>query len=379
MTTSVGPIEFQFIESFSWTDGRSITTTAIPLRRNQSYTVGTNETTYTLSTSFFALTDEAAKVKRRQLHELARNPNIDFVYINFEQDSHEHSGWYHISDVSTTPITGTFGDYPVTFNITRRGTTGSHLLGTYRTANPLVNNYNLTGQNIMTLPNGATNVQLSSRGGANGDNRITVNRPELYLSYPLPLFSGLYECRCRIQDTILADSTTEAEWADVFGPEHVFQGDHIYGNGQIRFRWYSSSQETTIEIFDTGLGDWLEVASNYRINSGGGSFPAGRPITIGFSWDLVEWHIKYETRIDNRLTIKYSLSRGQYFIKTEIVSNDNGIDVGSALVTASGATITQVENSGGSAAPGVGLPVDSAFNYAAAQLDNGVLYRVSVR
>lgn len=372
MAFRVGPIEFPFHEKLSWSNRRRLSMVPIPMGRDAGYTAGVEPTSYQITTSFYAATDAAAKTLRRQLHELARNPYIDFIWVEFDLDGNEHDGWYLLNDVSTDPLPAVFGDYPVQFTITRLGNPGSHFLGTYWTRADLTNDWGLTGKVYITLPNGVG--RESGWAGRDGDNctNAVIAFPALpVFSYSQPL-ADFYAGRCRVQDTMTTGETDEDNWQDVYGPEHQFQGDIVIGNDLIRFTWSATTNRTTLEVYSAAAEGWLQAASDFEIYAFSNLLEATYPpLLTRFDWDRVEWQMSYLGRFDTSITATFSLSRGTYFVSTEFEPGALGMSQSSGLVTPAGVAITSVQNSVGSAAPTVGLPVDPGLNYAAAILDNG--------
>ena len=82
MSFRIGPIELPFHEKLGWSNRRRLSMIPIPMGRDAGYTAGVESTSYKIETSFYATTDAAAKLLRRQLNELVRNPWIDFVWIS---------------------------------------------------------------------------------------------------------------------------------------------------------------------------------------------------------------------------------------------------------------------------------------------------------
>lgn len=381
MAFKVGPIELPFHEKLSWSNRRRLNMAPIPMGRDAGYTAGVEPTSYQITTNFYAATDAAAKLLRRQMHELARNPWIDFLWVEFDLDGNEHDGWYLLNDVSTDPLPAVFGDYPVQFTITRLGNPGSHFLGTYWTSAALTNGWNFPGYAVVTLPNGVgAGSGLKSREGDDCEN--------CYIEYPSsPVFGysqpkdNFYVGCCRIRDTVTPNEADETLWQEIYGPEHQFQGDVIFDNGLIRFKWLAGSNKTTLETYSAAAEAWVTVASDYEIYAGSSVLTAGYPpVVTRFDWDRVEWQLGYLSRLDSTVTATFTMTRGTYFISVELKAGSGGISSSSALVTPAGVTISSVVNSAGSAAPATGLAVDNGSNYAAGLLDNdacfGFLYTV---
>ena len=150
---SIGPINVNFIQSLAWSNSAIVQDVPIPFGQSFSYKYGAAQPSYTLRSSFHALTDWDAGLIRAQLNELVGNPDIAAYYIDFDRDEDELNGWYLLRDLNTDYPPSSLGNYPFTVSATRVGETTAGL-GIYWKSDLITNYWNISALARVILPNG---------------------------------------------------------------------------------------------------------------------------------------------------------------------------------------------------------------------------------
>ena len=353
MGIQIGPITLDSLEGQSWSISRRSETVGVPFGRSYSTTTGMELISYDLSGLVKAATDAAARLLRQQLQDLFNNHSLDFVYIAFDHDSPEFSGWYILDRLSMSLDAHIFGAYPFAASVRRLAAHGGLTEAQYFHAVTLTNDYSsLTPRPWTALVNGRGGASHDLRTGQGGSNRIVANANDAIIPYDHPAAPDVYAGgRCRIFDTRTnlfsphnAVDPDETDWLERFGNNIHFEGDAVVDNGLIRYvalragghyiyLWAGSYWERVADPPDWAFGDSPINASSTRL------------ISIEyFDWDRITF-LDYQDSQDNRgAALRWTLRRGTYFFEIETASRIGTILATSEIVSPYSTTLGAFDN-----------------------------------
>lgn len=349
MGFSIGPISLTFLEAHSWDVRRQVEIVNVPFARQTGFTVGAELVSYQLGGAFYADTDAAAKVIRRQMNELFNNPDIDFEYIKFDLDDDELSGWFLLDSINTQIIPAVFGDYPFSASVRRLGKDASHIFGYYYKANELTNDFSLTGREwtLYETTLSVGDARFQNRVGALSitgvltvpTNRLTPAEFTGGAAYPTAINN-----RIRVWDDM--GSASEGDWKEAFGPDHIFDGSAIVDNNHIRYKWDLAANLVSVFRYDSGNG-WVEAISGFSF----GTDLDARVLSYAkqqLSINYLSHEMAIITQIysdeTTTLAVRYKIVYGTWFMSCELVTDDQGLAGDTTLVTGNGTKDANVNN-----------------------------------
>lgn len=352
MTYSIGPITLRNLTNHTWSTGQISLTTDIQSQPQIGYIVGQEMVSYNLIGSFFADTAAEARIQRQQINDIIANPNIQQVYITFDQDDEELSGWFVIDSLETTIEAAIFNHYPFTLSV-RRIQGGGALTSQVWKSNPYIHSYVNLSELWVAMPNGRGNLAYDEErvGGDGASNLIktgfSINVGFTYDQAFSHTDDDIYLARCQIYDTITGSTTSdptdpdETAWIERFGTYVNFEGDVVIGNNLIRYIWE--------DAFSLGKGGgklYVWTGSNWEIacdlltisffESPTLYTNVLKPTIEYFDFNKVIWHENYLAADNRNVSIRYKILRGSYTMHVSIKSDHGNITAFSGVSPYSG-------------------------------------------
>lgn len=334
MSYSIGPLQFDFLTDHRMVSSKNYSDVSVIGKKSSSYVIGYEFESYTLVGAFYNSNANTARLQRKQLNELVNNPNIDFIYINFDQDT-DLSGWFLLESLETAIDAAIFENYTFTLNV-KKVLGGS--FGIYQgwKSNPFIHVYTTAEELWLSYHNDRMRYATAEyRVGYNGLN--TIVRGDLSLSpmyyQNLPVASNIYNMRCEIFDTTIQNSTTssavdpvETTWQEKFGVYKSFEGDVVFSNGLIRYIWDDVLSGGRVYLW-TG-NNWQAVTNpiSWAFSTSPTNLTSLRkPVITYFSWNKIVWNETYQTDEQRNIHVRYKMLRGSYFINISIKSDHGNI------------------------------------------------------
>lgn len=350
MTYSIGPITLRNLTNHTWSASQTSLTTDLQSQPQIGYIVSQEMINYNLIGAFFADTEAEARTQRIQINDIIANPSIQQVYITFDQDDAELSGWFAIDNLETTIEATIFNHYLFTLGV-RRIKGGGVTTGQIWKSNAYLHDYVNTSQNWISLPNNRGNIIFDElrNGGDGGSNAI---KKDLIVTSPITythtnnivnFSANVYLARCQIYDTITSNSTsdpndpTEATWIERFGTYIDFQGDAVFSNNLIRYVWDETISGGVVYVW-TG-SNW-EIACN-GFTLAFSDVPttlteAHVPTVEYFDFNKIIWHENFTQAEGRNVSIRYKMLRGSYTLHVSIKLDHGNLQSTSGITKYSG-------------------------------------------
>lgn len=349
MTYSIGPIALRNLTNHTWSASQTSLTTDILNQSQVGFVTGQEMVNYNLIGAFFADTTAEARIQRTQINDIIANPSIQQIYITFDQDDEELSGWFAIDNLETTVEAAIFNYYSFTLGV-RRITGGGNI--TVQKANSYFYNhvYSNVNQRWVSMPNGQGDNSDEQRfGGDGGFNPVKTNldltqlNPTFRIGYSIPSpfvpDPDIYLARCQIFDTVSSDTTTdpndpdETNWIERFGTYINFEGDLVLRNnllmyiwdatlgGSVLYLWSGSNWEVACNTFTLTFSDTPTILTESH-----------KPTIEYFDWNKIIWHENFTQAEGRNVSIRYKMLRGSYTLHVAIKS-DHGDLVSTGGIT----------------------------------------------
>ena len=309
--------------------------------------------------NFYATTGEAARIQRMQINDLFANPAIRQVYIEFDEDKEELSGWYMLGDLDTSILASVFNAYPFTMSVTRLYSSGAGV-GQVWESRPLENVYTTIPKPWLALPpnKGGTSgsrFQLRQGDGGNAPVWRDLQEGEMPISYrhdmdpfaPNSSDDKYYDNRCYVYDTITETGVINSvdppkdDWIERFAGNVGYEGSVVIGNGFIRYVW-SKSTEAGFFYLWTG-NNWDRIIAGPDLKFTGSGTGDGllvhRPVVTYFDWNKVVWY-HLSTQAEERAGIlRCELLRGSYYISMAVKADYGEVNASSQIDNAGSTTV----------------------------------------
>lgn len=352
MTYSIGPIELRNLTNHSWSTSQTTLTIDIQSQPQTGFVTGQEMVNYNLIGSFFADTAAEARIQREQINDIIANPNIKQVYISFDQDDAELSGWFVIDSLETTIEAAIFNHYPFTLGVRRIKGNGLVDIQLWKSLS-YTHSYSTTPEKWLSLPYGRGDIiDDELRIGADtANNPIKRNLTENTYEYPtyntvqtgITAFTDFYLARCQIYDTINSNTTSdptdpdETAWIERFGTYLNFEGDVVFRNNLLMYIWDDTLGGSRLYLW-TG-SNW-EIACNMftlTFSDTPTNLTVARKPTIEyFDWNKIIWHENYTEDEDRNVSIRYKMLRGSYSLHVSIKSDHGNLVSTSGITRYSG-------------------------------------------
>lgn len=352
MTYSIGPIELRNLTNHTWSASQPSLNTDIQSQPQTGFVIGQEMVSYNLIGSFFADTAAEARVQRKQINDIIANPSIQQIYITFDQDDEELSGWFVIDSLETTIEAAIFNHFSFTLGVRRIKSNG--LVDTQLWKSLSYNHsYTTAVEKWLSLPYGRGNVINDELrvGGDTANNPIKRNLTENIYEYPtyntvqtgITAFTNFYLARCQIYDTVNSNTTSdptdpdETDWIERFGTYINFEGDAVFGNNLLRYiwddtlgggrlyLWTGSNWEIACDSFTLAFSD---TPTNLTV--------ARKPTIEYFDWNKIIWHENYMEDENRNVSIRYKMLRGSYTLQVSIKSDHSTLQPTSGITRYSG-------------------------------------------
>ena len=288
-----------------------------------------------------AMTFGAARYLIRQLEELAANPDLQPVYIQWTASgaagafnrADEHDGWYVIENVQ--PIYRRFilgGVVEVKLTVAQVAMAAPASLATWFSGAALTSNYTATAQSLIPFPVGST-VQPPTTGSRTGGEGI-IPFSTSPVPNPVPFVrpgtvAALYTGGCRVWDTIntgtnpvpVAGGTfVNANWVEVKGTQHDFAGDCVVTNGLLLLLYQvGQANVPRVYLWDTSLGTatW-HLISDGKYNDNAANAGTLREVNLDkLSLHEIRVRCVASTSTGNYSKFIHKLSAGGYHVYCE--------------------------------------------------------------
>jgi hypothetical protein len=303
--------------------------------------------------------------KWRLLSELiANSAGYPFHYVQFAGQESINDGWYICSNLRLARTRDVYASYAFDLTMRKRGTLGSHRLGTvWSAAAETTSGFTTpTATSMISLPYAAASVgwavTATHTGSDGGSSQLLENptrSPILYQSSAT--IANWFLSECRVYDSVSAGDTNEANWVQVLDKHHVFGGDKIFQNAMMRYK-----SSGVFYAYDTTAAAWKTVGEFITFLSDAIRANPKQIEILNISPDEIRWK-EWRHEGVNPLLIEYALRRGAWFCRAKITTFSLGINATYVrLEVADG--YDEVFNAGANGAAGTGdLAAQTSSNY----------------
>ena len=353
MSYSVGPINLRNLTNHTWSASQVSLNTAIQSQPETGFVTDYEMVSYNLIGAFFADTAAEARTQRKQINDIIANPNIQQVYIIFDQDDEELSGWFVIDSLETTIESAIFNHYPFTLGV-RRIKEGSALTVQLGKSNPYLFSYTNVVDGWLAMPNGRGNLlgylKEKRYGADNGFNMIErdILDTGLYPTYNQNFShtdSDVYKARCQIYDTITSNTTSdpndpdETNWIERFGTYLNFEGDAVFRNNLLMYIWDATLGGSRLYIWNDTDFHWEIACDTFTLafsDTPTNLTVARKPTIEYFDWNKIIWHENWTEDENRNVSIRYKMLRGSYTLHVSIKSDHGDLQSTSGITKYSG-------------------------------------------
>ena len=369
---TIGGVIVEFIEAFEVSGSRRNTTVDIPYGYQLAYLSGINLPAYNIQSTFYGETEAIAKSVRARLGTLANNLEEPYVYIEFDTDQAELSGWFLIDSLNVSINGEQPGFYPFTFSAKKISGTGANTLtpavyyddtttfsSTCYSPTPWIsipNEYN--GPNITIVENTIETIQPA---------RIIIDPTDSNLQTlsGLDASSLTYNSRCHMIDTVTAvaqpnwidnkffPTGTPSTWTEISNPNQA-TGDIIFSNDLIRMVWRADGSINVSHMVGRADRYWdihllnMHFSSDATNNTAPFGAATTRPRLLSASNNKLVWVQDFldvnDTELPDQFRCIFTLRRGARFISGELtcIGTENMRGAGSGFDTRLGSFGTLV-------------------------------------
>jgi hypothetical protein len=286
-----------------------------------------------------ALSPAATRLLLHQLEELA-NPDIP-LYVRWARTNQSgvpsrddpHDGWYILASVSpnfSDPFISV-GSTEVSASLIRVAGPSPASLAVYFTAALLSSSYSATPATFIAYPVGSTAVPATSGTRAGGEGTIPFSTtPPNPAPFVRPAsIDTLYTGQVHVYDTVNTGSYAvptsggtfvNANWVEVFGPDHAFQGDIVVTNGLLLLLYQAGSAPApAVYLWNTSLGtpSW-QLMGNVQYQDNAANAGTLREVNLeAVGLEQVQLRLRLSTSAGNYATLKQRVRRGRYDVDCE--------------------------------------------------------------
>lgn len=336
MTYSIGPMDFRYLTAHNWSASQPNVSADVLLQPQTGFPTSQQMISYNLIGAFSADTPTEARLQRKQLNDLVNNAGISQIFIVFDQDDAELSGWFVLVSLETTVNAAIFTDYTFSLSV-RKLKGGGYLTAQAWKSFPYNHAYTNTFETWLSLPNDRRKpITFELRVGADGGNNPIRNDlfegdPVLYtqIGHSMNFNSDIYKARCQIYDTITSSTTadptnpSESSWIERFGSYVSFEGDVVFRNnllmyiwdetlGSKLYLWTGANWEIVCNSFTLGFSDSPTVVTERR-----------KPTVEYFDFNKIIWYENFTEDENRNISIRYKMLRGSYTLHVAI-KTDHG-------------------------------------------------------
>lgn len=352
MSYKLGPIALRNLTNHTWSAGQPGLTSVIQGQSETGFITGQEMISYNLLGAFFADTATEARIQRKQINDIIANPAIQQIYIIFDQDDEELSGWFAIDSLETTIEAAVFNHYPFTLGVRRiqgNGLLDTQIWKSHRYAHV----YTTASNKWVALPyNRGNDFIFNSRVGGDGafnsikDNLVVDG--ERYPTYdtrenPTNANSDYYLARCQIYDTISSSTTSdpnnpdETNWIERFGTYINFEGDLVLRNNLLMYIWDATLGGSKLYVW-TG-SNWEIACNTFTLvfsDTPTNLTVAHKPTVEYFDWNKIIWYENWTEDENRNVSIRYKMLRGSYTLHISIKSDHGDLQSTSGITKYSG-------------------------------------------
>jgi len=279
---------------------------------------------------------QALRYLLRQIEQLAQNPDLQPVYIQWSSTAQPsqynaadpHDGWYLIENFQPDYTTVVGGSVKVKLTVNYVAPALPANLRAWWAGAALSSNYAVVPSGpLIAYPLGATgqSATATSRTGAEGSIPISTSLSTSVLPAPFvpPAVANLFKGACRVYDTLntssnpvpTAGSFVNANWVEAKGWTHDFIGDCVVTNGLLLLLYQvGQAGAPSVYLWNTSLGTpaWqLQGSIQYQDNAGNaGTVRTLDLVRVGMEEARVR--VTLNTSAGNWLLLKQKLQRGRY-------------------------------------------------------------------
>jgi hypothetical protein len=356
MTYSIGPIQLKYLTNHTWSSSQQLQQASIQNQVQTGFAVGQPMLSYNLIGAFFADTAEEAENQRIQINDIINNPTIEQIYIVFDQDDPELSGWFVLTSLETSIEAAIFNNFPFNLGVRKIKQGGDITVQGWK-SNPYDTPYVNIPQTWVALPNNRGDVFFDElrTGGDGGTNPIKISVESNGVSYPSyshvsnPLNDNTnpYLARCAIYDTVGTGTTastsnpTEDSWIERFGTFSTYEGDVVFSNNLIRYIWDSDLQRGRLYSWTGANWELICETLTLLFSDSPTTLTEGyKPSVAYFDWNKIIWYEHYTEAEGRNVNIKYKMLRGSYTLHISVKSDHGNILSTSAVNLYSGNTFS---------------------------------------
>jgi len=279
---------------------------------------------------------QAVRYAVQQLVEMALNADQQPVYIQWESGhgnivANPYDGWYVLNEV--TPLDWRFNTFvPCQFTATRIGVTPPKRVALAYAGGALATNFSGTPKNLLAFPIGATVLDFGVYGGnrAAAQGTVSTQTPQ---AAPCPFvesgtLANWFRGDVEVYDTINTGSNPvpssggtfiNANWVQVFSPDHDFVGDCVITNG-LHLMLISAGSAVLLYLWSTGLAtaNWQQWTSlDYLSTQGNASTVKGYGLSrVGAEETSIG--LTFSESSGKILKAFLRLGRGRYDVRVDV-------------------------------------------------------------
>lgn len=375
---SIAGLTFNSITQVDQTYAKITNVVQVPYGRSIPYVRGVEPVSVSLLIDAHADTDANALVLQKQLKEMAGNPGMYLVYIDFDRDNNL-DGWYQIGSAQTSLQGNLFGHYPMTIPALRVGGKDA-LVGVYWERAELTHEF----PGITSLIDGVPLLNTAAYAG--GSIRvINISATEkVYMKdnpsdnpvlCSLETLANLHIGDVKIYDGTLTDTSS---WKRVYGPDHVFTNDMIVSNDIAVLAWRSSVKYAQIGLnlktVNTSMSSTSYIGMILGPAVSGTSMVAHNAprIKVLSPFRCVVQFVFADATSKGISTIDFEIKKGEPFITGKLQTKTQTISDISTLAHGPITSLYNATNSQSGYATGVAYDSTSNFGVAESSYTDGV-------
>lgn len=284
---------------------------------------------------------DSTKVLRvvRQLQELANNPNLQPVYIQWASGGgtvviDPEDGWYTLESVTPDMEVSFDGIVPVQIVVSYLSPgLASKALAVSYIGGPASIGWGGPNSNWLAYPlNSSGTPFLVNRFGAEGYIPTSYQLPMSAIT-PQPFIDSgtigdLFKDRVAVYDTINTSSNpvptgggyVNSNWIETLHPDHQFVGDCVITNGLLLLLCQAGTRGIALYFWNINTSQWLQLGrlDGFDNNNSGGIFWILQNITLGrISYQETSIALYFATSASNWLKIVLRVIAGANYVRCQ--------------------------------------------------------------